>query len=239
MRKYNVVSVPVLDEEGRVVGRVTHDDILDVLLEESSEDFLMMAGTDADELTSRSVFEVARLRSPALLISLAAGFFMCTVVSGFEDGLNILFVAFMPLIPLMSGNTGNQASTVLIRGLATGHVRRDQFLHYVLREIRVGALIGVAFACITFVVVHLVFRRHDPIEVSAAVGVAVFAAVTFANLIGSVIPFVLTRIGLDPAIASGPVLTAVTDTSSLAIYLTVASVAASMAGLGSMTGGHP
>lgn len=236
MRTYNVVSLPVLDAEGRVVGRITHDDIMDVVEEESSEDFLRMAGTGVDELTSRSVFEVARLRSPALLISLLAGFFMCTVVAGFEENLNILFVAFMPLIPLMSGNTGNQASTVLIRGLATGQVRREQFLRYIFREVRVGILIGLAFAAITFTVVHLVFRRHDPLEVSLAVGLAVFAAVTFANLIGAVIPFALTRLGLDPAIASGPVLTAITDTSSLAIYLTIAMVAAAMAGLGGI---HP
>ena len=101
MRKYNVVALPVLDTQGRVVGRVTHDDIMDVVQEESSEDFLMMAGTDAEELTTRSVFEVARMRLPILFISLTAGFVMCTVVAGFEDQLNLLFVAFLPLIPLM------------------------------------------------------------------------------------------------------------------------------------------
>jgi magnesium transporter len=224
MSRYNKAALPVLNDEGRVVGRVTHDDILDIIEEEDSEDILMMAGTGPDDLGRRGILQSVKLRFPSLMISLTVGFFMCLIIGGFESHLAIPFIMFIPLIPLMSGNAGIQTSTVLIRGLATGQVREELIFRNIFREVRVGLITGICCALISFLAVwgYTSLTGGSSVGVALAVSCSIFLAVCVAAAVGTSIPLLLVRHGFDPAIASGPVITAITDTSSIIIYLLIA-----------------
>ena len=222
-QKYDLVSIPVVDRIGRLVGRVTIDDLIDVIEEETTEDMLKMAGTTEDELVTRSAFRSLVLRLPWLLAALAGLLLSSTIYRVFQPHFDLAVIAllspFIPVIGGLSGNTGVQSATIVVRGLATGQIDVRQYLHLVWKEVRIGLLLGAIFGVI---VALIAFELIDESRVAWIVGTAVFAAVTWASLLGVLIPTVIARLGKDPAVASGPMITSLNDAMSAVIYLLIA-----------------
>ncbi len=222
-QKYDLVSIPVVDRIGRLVGRVTIDDVIDVIEEETTEDMLKMAGTTEDELVTRSALRSLLLRLPWLLAALAGLLLSSTIYRVFQPRFDLAVIAllspFIPVIGGLSGNTGVQSATIVVRGLATGRIDVRQYVQLAWKEVRIGLLLGALFGII---VALIAFGLIDRPRVAWIVGVAVFAAVTWASLLGVLIPTVIARLGKDPAVASGPMITSLNDAMSAFIYLCAA-----------------
>lgn len=223
--RYDLLAIPVIDEEDRLAGIVTVDDILDVFKEEATEDFYKMAGTSDEELVyqDRSL-KVAGIRLPWILFNLigllGAGF----VTTRFEQTFDIaLLIGFIPVIMGMAGNIGSQTSTIAVRGLATGRLSHEQgrIATFLWQQFKVGAVLGVTCSSLVAVVAY-VFER-DP-KVAFVVGGALFLTVQLASLTGVLIPMVAYRFGYDPAVASGPLVTTANDVLGLLIYFGLAYV---------------
>lgn len=221
-REYNLTVAPVVDDEGRLLGRITVDDVVEVIEEEATEDAYKLAGSDDEELSQRSAFVVAKIRLPWLLICLVGSLGAAAIIHWFELALRDFFALtiFIPVITATGGNAGLQSSTITVRGLATGRLERKYLLPAVLREIRVGGIIALTCS----VVIGLVARLWSgEMMIAVAIGAAMFCAITAAATLGVVVPISLKKLGKDPAIASGPLITTSNDALGLIIYLGLAS----------------
>ena len=221
VRRYDLRTLPIVDEKGVLVGRVTVDDVMDVIEEEATEDIYRMAGTDDEELSRKSVLNVARLRLPWLLTSLVGGMISAAIMRSFNVTLEnvIALVFFVPVIMGMGGNIGMQSSTIVVRGLATGRIELGHVWGVLFREIRTGALMGL----ICGVVVGIVARvLQGDVMLGFVVAVSMFAAITVAATIGVLMPMGLKTLKIDPAIASGPFVTTANDITGLLIYFFLA-----------------
>lgn len=221
--KYDFMAMPVLDRLGFLAGIITVDDVIDVLVEEFNEDIARLVGTDAEEMDRRTPAQVARLRLPwlmgTMLIELGAGF----VIHRFDWVLTqvILLASFMPVISAISGNVGLQAAAIVVRGLDTGHVRPDGWGRALRKELLTGVLL--ALACGTVLgTVGALWSRHLPFGV--VVGSALTCSMLTAGTMGTVIPMLSKRLGLDPATTAGPFETAFQDVVGFAVFLWLASL---------------
>jgi magnesium transporter len=221
--RYNLLAAPVVDAEGRLVGQITVDDVVDVIQEEATEDIYKMAGTSDQEMERPSVFGVARTRLPWLLICLGGSFLSAAVIHMFDATLKefLVLAFFMPAIPAMGGNSGLQSSTVTVRGLVTGHVSAGLVLRTVLREVGTGTVIGLACGAAASAVAWVWFG--EPV-VGACVGAAMFLAISVAVFLGVLVPILFDRVGIDPAVASGPFITMTNDILGYFIYFGLATV---------------
>jgi magnesium transporter len=219
-RDNDLIVVPVLDSLHRLVGRITADRVIEVADEEAAEDIYAMAGTDADELDDVSTLRAARIRMTWLLPCLV-GTGVTALVMMFFKGLDvdvyIVAAAFVPMIAAISGNAGLQTSAIVVSGLATGHLAAERLSQVFSREVRI-ALIG---GLVCSILVHLKNSSTavDPVRLVTAFGVAMFSAIMVATTLGLFLPFLFRRIGIDPAISSGPLVTTANDSISVAIYL--------------------
>ena len=232
MGKYDLTVVPVVDREGRLVGRVTADDVIEVLEEEASEDILRLAGSDNAELEGSSVIKSCVLRLPWLLITLVGSVVVALILKRFHAYVSgaMVLVVFVPAILAMGGNTGIQASTLMVRSIALGSTEHRSFVSLLMREILTGALMG----CICGLVIALAARFVvlDPAQTTgftaghlgATVAIALFSAMTFATMFGAVVPVTLHRLRIDPALASGPFITITNDIAALLIYFAVTAI---------------
>jgi len=229
--KYDLISVPVLDESGKLVGLITVDDIVDVMEEEVSEDFSKMVGTDDEEIGETSAIKVAGWRLPWIITSLFGGIFSGTIISHFKDTLGPLLALafFIPVITAIGGNIGLQSSSMTVRGLATGEVDADHLGKRVWRELRIGILMGLICGGTVGVVAYLWFQKG---LLGLIVGGAMFCAVTVAASMGIMIPFFFNKLKVDPALASGPFVTMSNDITGLAIYFGLASLLMKWIGVG-------
>jgi len=244
LRRHDLPAVPVLESGGRLVGHITHDDAADVIVEEADEDMLRMAGTDAAELERASSLRAARVRMTWLLPCLIGTMFTGVVMAGFKAQIEaqefLLLVLFVPMIAAMGGNSGVQASTVIIRGLATQELAGQSMALALRREATIAATVGVGCGVVAGVVsVGVVWGLKavggtstglSPLAVGLAVSLAMLLAICVAVALGTFLPFLFRRIGIDPAIASGPLITTTNDIISVAIYLSIGMVAVSMVG---------
>ena len=225
--RYNLVSLPVVDEEGRLAGRITVDDILDVLSEETSEDMFRMAGSSEDELVTRSVWSVLRFRLPWLLIALSGGIVCAFILGRFETELShFTYLAFyLPVIMTMGGNLGNQCSTLIVRGIATGRLETRHLFRVIWKEVRVAVLMGIfcglIIACFSSTFAIL---KGDPVTVGMIVGISMTLSMTLAGLFASIVPMTLSKLGIDPAVASGPFISMSNDALGIVVYLTVTKI---------------
>lgn len=221
--EYGLLAVPVVDQENKLVGRVTVDDIVEVIEEEATEDTYVMAATSSEELDERSVLGIARRRLPWLLVCLVGTLVSGSMIGLFESLLSRLgsLMLFVPAIMGMGGNTGIQASTVTVRSLATGQLQASGMLQTILRELRVALLMGVVLGVVVFVVGQ---AWTGAMIVGICVGTAMLSAVVFSALLGAVVPLAFRAVGVDPAVASGPLITTLNDTLSLVIYFSVATL---------------
>ncbi|MDP6778049.1 MAG: magnesium transporter [Candidatus Latescibacteria bacterium] len=221
--RYDLTVAPVVDEDQRVVGQITVDDAMDVLVEEATEDLYRMAGTSGDEAERDSVFGVAFTRLPWLLLCLLGSFLSGLVISFFDVTLEkaITLAAFIPVIMATGGNSGLQASTVTVRGLVMGNVASGLLVRTVLRETGTAVVIGLICGLAASGVAWIWFGEA---LVGVCVGVAMFLVICLAVLLGVLAPLFFNRVGIDPAVASGPFITTTNDILGLLIYLGLATL---------------
>ncbi len=221
VEKYDFMAIPVVDKDNRLAGVVTVDDILDVIEEEATEDIYKMAGSSIEEEESESIFHVARYRLPWLLVCLA-GTQLSSMVLVFASREVILYEqmsVFTAAIMAMAGNTSLQSSTTTVRRLALDTLPRSRFLRHIAREILVALLMGIVCGVLASALA-LVFHR-DPL-IGLALGPAMAIGMSAASLLGAAMPIVLDIAGVDPAIASGPLVSTINDSLALAVYFSVA-----------------
>ena len=221
--KYDIVSLPVTDTAGKLLGRITVDDIVDVLEEEHEEDVARMVGSDAEELERRSPAQVAMLRLPWVIITLVVEMGAVFIVSRFDATLSrvILLAAFMPIISALSGNTGLQSAAIIVRGLATGHVQLSQWWRPVVRQLQTTLIIGGICGSILGVIGG--FWMGNPVF-GFVVGSSMLISVNISGFIGTVSPLLSKRLGFDPAITAGPFETAFQDVIGITIFLSIATM---------------
>ena len=229
-KKYDFLAMPVVDKEGRLVGIITVDDILDVIEEEDTEDIERMAGIvdvsdswDSDYLDI-SVWEHAKNRLPWLLILMVAYIFTGMIVSSYEAKLSqvISLVAYMPMLMGTGGNTGSQASTLIIRGLATGAVELSDAAKILWKEARIGIVVGLILSAFNFL--RVVFLDGQSVMIALTICTAMIFIVIIAKLLGSMIPLIVKKIGLDPALIANPFISSISDAVALTIYFAMASL---------------
>ncbi len=218
--KYDLVAVPVVDRQHRLLGMITVDDVIDILREEASEDIFRMAGSDAAELERRSPRRVALMRLPwiltTLLIELGAG----AVIHYFDQTLArvILLASFMPVIQAISGNTGLQSVTMVVRGLATGQVRLERWWEPLRRQVQTSSILGAVCA---LVVGTVGFFWHSAVF-ALVVATSMFVSVNLSGAAGTAIPMLSKRLGFDPALTAGPFETALQDVLGVTVFLGLA-----------------
>ena len=217
-RRYNLVSIPVVDELGRLVGRITVDDIVEVIEEEASEDMQKMAGiADEEEIRETSVFKISFGRLPWLLVGFVGQLIAALVLFQFEASLKDIFLAifFIPMMMAMGGNSGIQAATIVVRGIALGELSPDDTFKRLSREIRVSLLNGMVCGLLLFGIIAIFYKP----SFGFVLALSMLAVIINASILGASIPLILRRVGVDPAIAAGPLITTFNDIIGLAIYL--------------------
>ncbi len=221
-RSYDLVSMPVVDKEMRVIGRITSDDVMDVMEEEYSEDVARLTGTDSEELERKSPFQIARMRLPWLMITLMIELIAVFVVKSHDEILEkvILLAAFMPIISAISGNTGLQSAAIVVRGLDTGIVNLKRWWRPLIKQFKTTLVIGFVIGLSVGIIGYLISDAHH-LGFSASVGISMFISVNIAGIVGTLAPMISKRIGFDPAITSGPFETAFQDVVGISIFLSV------------------
>ena len=222
--QYNFLAVPVVDSEERLLGIVTVDDVVDVIREEATEDFLQLVGAGKDrEILLKSSWENARMRVPWLFASWVGGILAALIIGIFDDVLKstIALAAFIPVIMGMGGNIGTQSSTMIVRGLATGRVSLENCVKILFKEIRVGLILGILYGLLLGVVAVFQFIDVSPM-IGIVVGLSICISMIIAATIGSLVPLILNRFEIDPAIATGPFVTTAIDILGVAFYFIVA-----------------
>ena len=228
-KKYGFLAIPVVDNEHRLVGIITVDDILEVIEEENTEDIERMAGIidweDSDkEYLDMSVWQHAINRLPWLLILMVAYIFTGMIITSFEAKLSeiICLVAYMPMLMGTGGNTGSQAATLIIRGLAMDEVEPSDALRILWKEVRIGAVIGLILSAFNFVRVCW-FDGNGPM-IALTVCCAMLFIVIFAKILGSMIPLLVKKVNLDPALIANPAISSISDAVALSIYFAMAAI---------------
>lgn len=222
-QSYDLVSVPVVDSQNKVIGKISIDDIVDVIEEEYSENVARMAGTDAEELEKKSPFQIARLRLPWLMITLLIEFIAVFVVQSHDEIIEkiILLAAFMPIISAISGNTGLQSAAIVVRGLDTGNVNINRWWEPLIRQLKTNLLIGSAVGSVVGILGY-VLNDSDKLRFGLSVAISMFVSINIAGIVGTVSPIISKKLGFDPALTSGPFETAFQDVIGIFIFLTVA-----------------
>jgi magnesium transporter len=221
--RYDLVSAPVVDRDDRLVGVITFDDIVDVIEEEAEEDIKALGGVRGEEELSDSVWTIVKSRFPWLLANLLCALLSAWVISNFEGSIAkmVALAVLMPIVASMGGNAGTQTMTVTVRALATRELSRANTQRIVRRELLVGLLNGFVFATILGVVAALWFSVTD---LGLVIALAMVTVLTAAGLGGILIPLVLSRLGVDPAVSSGPFVTTITDVIGFLAFLGIATL---------------
>ncbi len=220
MDKYGLVALPVVDSIGRLVGRITIDDVVDIIREEAGKDYQLASGIAEDVEASDSVWLLTRARVPWLLIGLMGGIVGSRVIGGFESYLGRFphLAFFMPLIGAMGGNVGIQSSAIVVQSLASGVKDLETSLTKWLKEISVALLNATVLSFIIFGYNHFI---GSDMALTYTVSLALFSVVIFASMFGTLIPLLLNRINIDPAVATGPFITTMNDIIGMFMYLTI------------------
>lgn len=227
--KYQFNALPVVDFYNRLKGIVTWDDVQDIVEEETTEEIYTSSGIatelveDEDDILSGNIMHAVKARTPWLFITLIGEFLAVNVANHFNHTLEILpiIAIFMPLLAGLGGNIGTQSITLMVRGLSTGQVTLKSAFHHILRESAIGLLIGLLFGLLVTLVTY---GWQNSIGLGVVVGLSMTINMTCATLIGTLTPFILKKLKVDPAIASGPVIATTIDVVGLFIYFTFASL---------------
>lgn len=217
-KKYDLVSIPVVDDFDRLVGRITHDDIIDVIEDEADEDITLMAGVISSELTGESPVRISRARLPWLVAGLFGGILAAVVINQFEDSLEkmIALSFFFPVVMAMAGNTGTQAAAVAVRGLATGDISMVNIGKRLWLELKVALLNGIICGILFGAIVGFWLSDYG---LGSVVALAQILIIVNAGFVGAAVPFAFKKLNVDPALATGPFVTTSNDIMGLFIYL--------------------
>ena len=219
--RYSLLAVPVTDENLRIQGIVTVDDIIDIIRDEVTEDMLKMAGAGSDYAETKSVLLNTRARLPWLLASCAGGLLATLIIGQYEATLNSLvyLAAFIPVIMGMGGNIGTQSSTIVVRGLATEYISLHSPWQAVVKEIVVGGLLGVFYGLLLGIVAY---SRYAMWRLGIVVGLSVLISMSVSSIVGTLIPVLMARMKIDPAVATGPFVTTTIDIFAVWAYFMAA-----------------
>ncbi len=222
-KKYDMVSMPVVDNEGRLVGLITIDDVVDVMEAETTEDIYKMAAMEPIEQSymNTGVITLAKKRVVWLLVLMISATFTGMIISNYNAALtaNVMLASFMPMLMDTSGNAGSQAAVSVIRGLVLGEIETSDILRVVWKEFRVSLLVGVCVAAVNFLRIFLMYR--DPV-MGAVVSITLFCVVIAAKFVGCTLPIIATKLKLDPALMASPMITTIVDAVALFVYFNVA-----------------
>jgi magnesium transporter len=221
--RYDLVAAPVVDAQDRLVGVITIDDVVDVIEQEAEEDLMALGGVTGDEELSDTVWTIVRSRFPWLFVNLLAALLASWVISQFESSIQkmVVLAVLMPIVASMGGNAGTQTMTVAVRALATRDLGSANAWRVVRRELLVGLLNGLGFAIVLGAVAAAWFNVAD---LGFVIGLAMLTVLAAAALGGILIPLILTRLGVDPAVSSGPFVTTVTDVVAFVSFLGIATL---------------
>lgn len=226
-KKYDFTSMPVVDNEERLVGIITVDDVVDILVEETTEDIEKMAAIVPSDkpYMKTGVIESWKKRIPWLLLLMISATFTGRIISSFEDALSryVVLTAFIPMLMDTGGNAGGQASAIIIRGLSLDEIEFKDWLRVVWKEIRTAVLCGLTLAVCNFIKIMLV--EQVSLQVALVVCITLFMAVIVAKIVGSTLPMLAKKIGMDPAVMASPFITTIVDAISLLIYFRIATLA--------------
>ena len=224
-RKYDLIAIPVLDQEGYIVGIVTFDDAIDVLTEETTEDIHKMAAIASSEESylKTSVFEHARHRILWLLILMFSATITGAIITKYENAFTAipLLVSFIPMLMDTGGNCGSQSSTLIIRGLAVDELHFSDFFTILWKEFRVAIVVGVVLALANGVRIFWVYKN---LSMAVVVATSLVVTIVIAKLVGCVLPILAKRLHMDPAIMASPLITTIVDTCSIVIYFQIATL---------------
>ena len=215
MNKYDLVVLPVVDDMNHLIGRITIDDVMDVVKEEAEKDYQMASGISEDVEASDSVWALTRARLPWLLIGMIGGLFGAAVIGIFDIRENFELAFFIPLIAAMGGNVGVQSAAIVVQGLANESLKMDNIFHKLIKELGVGLLNGIICSLIILVAA---FSLNYGMKLSLTVSISLLAVIVFAALFGTFVPLTLEKYKIDPALATGPFITTVNDVLGLFIY---------------------
>lgn len=222
--KYGFTSIPVVDENHKMLGIITADDVLEIVVDESTEDFERMSALahNEEEYLSTSVFGLARRRIFWLLFLMISATFTGTIIQKYENALAgmVILVAFIPVLMDTGGNSGSQSSTLIIRGMALGEISMKDFFAVLFKELRVSALVGLVLSAVNLLRIWLVNDRDWLLGLT--VSLAMFFTVILANIIGCTLPLLAKRFKMDPAIMAAPIITTIVDALALLVYFNLA-----------------
>lgn len=224
MERYDISALPVVDSVGQLVGIITFDDIMDISAEETTEDFQKIsaiAPVDQSYL-SASIWRLWMKRYPWLLTLLLANFITASVLSAYEDVLSrmVILVSFIPLLIGTAGNSGTQSSTLIIRSLAIGEVSLKNWLRVLGKELMVGLFLGIALGLVGYFVGWIIGGEN--IQIALVVSLSMISLIIWANLIGAILPLLIEKVRLDPAVISSPLIATLIDVSGIVVYLNIA-----------------
>lgn len=231
--KYDFLALPVVDKEGRLVGIVTVDDAMDVISEETEEDFAIMAGITPQEKPyfNSSAWSIFKSRIPWLLILMLSATFTGMIITSYEKSLSVYVVltSFIPMLMGTAGNSSSQSSVTVIRGLSLGEIQLSDVFRVQWKELRVSLLCGVTLAVANFIKLYyfdrLVLNNSDvTVQVCIVVSITIFAAIVLAKLVGCSLPILAQKIGFDPAVMASPFITTIVDALSLIVFFQISNI---------------
>lgn len=222
-KKYDLLSIPVTDNEKKLVGIITIDDIVDIIDQENTEDFQKMAGMEPneEEYLKTSVWSLAKHRILWLLVLMISATFTGNIIRKFEDVLSsvVILAAFIPMLMDTGGNAGSQSSTLIIRGLALGDIKLSDGFKVMFKELRVSVITGSVLALVNFIRIY--YFEKTSFMISITVCISLFCTVVVAKIIGGILPILAKKLKLDPAIMASPLITTIVDAVALTLYFTL------------------
>lgn len=220
MRKYDLVVLPVVDTLGRLVGRITIDDVVDVIREEAEKDIQRMSGISDDVDSSDKIWRLSRARIPWLLVGMCGGIIGSRIISSYEGQIQIHpeMAFFIPLIGAMGGNVGVQSSAIIVQGLANNTLRDEKLVPKLMKELGVGLINGLICSSLIFGYNILI---SDSFQLASVVSIALITVILFASFLGTFVPLTLYRFKINPALATGPFVTTLNDILGITIYFLI------------------
>lgn len=223
-KKYDYFVMPVVDNENRLVGIVTMDDILDIIDQENTEDFQKMAAMQPSEkeYLKTNAFTLAKHRIPWLLLLMISATFTGSIIRRYDDALQAVMIlaSFIPMLMDTGGNAGSQSSTLIIRGLALGEIKMNDFFRVLWKELQVSFIAGITLAVVNFLRIY--FIEKTELLVALTVCITLFLVVILAKIVGGILPLIAKKLKIDPAIMASPLITTIVDAIALIIYFTTA-----------------
>lgn len=224
-RKYDLLAIPVVDKEGRLVGIITIDDIVDIIEQENTEDFQRMAAMQPsdEEYLKTSVVELAKHRVTWLLILMLSATLTGSIIQKYQDVLNsvAILTSFIPMLMDTAGNAGSQSATLIIRGLALEEINLNDILRVMWKELRISILVGIVLAVVNFA--RILIMGQASVWIAATVSVSLIVTVVLSKVIGGALPILAKKMRMDPAIMAGPLITTIVDALALMAYFSIAS----------------